>query len=354
MTDQVIWGSSLKNAFNLWQEAGLNSTINPLSDRDKIAKGLKMPLASTFDFEQLNAIRLLSEGAINWLLFKRVYEEISEIDLETPSAFEPVTSDNSWWPIAQLTIGILAACDFRAISFNSENKGALFQNLVVGENPKSRGRLRGHTDAVAFPFQKENVNGYDISASPNFVVLAGIRNPKKVPTWLAPAQKVYSKVDQLVPGTSNLLFESCYDIAPQPSFDISMLPPNYILSNTCLRALDPDGHQVMRFKNSGIYANNSLDIQELRIQNEALRNITKSLETDLDAKRKEIFEEIVVEPGDILIVNNRCALHGRGKVADQDTSEEFGGRSRWLLRTYGYKPDTNGVPHNNSSFCMLP
>nr|WP_240161135.1 TauD/TfdA family dioxygenase [Burkholderia sp. Ax-1719] len=47
-------------------------------------------------------------------------------------------------------------------------------------------------------------------------------------------------------------------------------------------------------------------------------------------------KSVVVEPGDILLVNNRLALHGRS-----DVGGEPGGESRWILRSYGL--DTTGL-----------
>ena len=41
-------------------------------------------------------------------------------------------------------------------------------------------------------------------------------------------------------------------------------------------------------------------------------------------------ESIVLTPGDLLLVNNRKALHGRLPVG-----EGIGGNTRWLLRSYG-------------------
>jgi L-asparagine oxygenase len=51
----------------------------------------------------------------------------------------------------------------------------------------------------------------------------------------------------------------------------------------------------------------------------------------------QIATPIVVQPGDVLIVNNRLSLHDRGGVGD-----EIMEKSRWLLRTYGL--DTSSLP----------
>lgn len=45
---------------------------------------------------------------------------------------------------------------------------------------------------------------------------------------------------------------------------------------------------------------------------------------------KQCAAAVTVAPGDVLLVNNRLALHGRSTVGG-----EPGGQSRWLLRSYG-------------------
>jgi hypothetical protein len=50
----------------------------------------------------------------------------------------------------------------------------------------------------------------------------------------------------------------------------------------------------------------------------------------LEAACNQAAKPVVVQPGDVLVINNRLALHGRDKVGD-----DVGGQSRWLLRTYG-------------------
>jgi L-asparagine oxygenase len=49
--------------------------------------------------------------------------------------------------------------------------------------------------------------------------------------------------------------------------------------------------------------------------------------------------QVVIRPGDVLVVSNRLCLHGRGVVGD-----EVGGQARWLLRTYGL--DTSDLAPN--------
>jgi hypothetical protein len=55
------------------------------------------------------------------------------------------------------------------------------------------------------------------------------------------------------------------------------------------------------------------------------------------------FEDIVVAPGSVLLVNNRSAIHGRRFVGG-----EIGGKSRWLMRSYANHPSTPGFVENPS------
>lgn len=50
---------------------------------------------------------------------------------------------------------------------------------------------------------------------------------------------------------------------------------------------------------------------------------------NLEAACNQIAVPVVVQAGDVLIINNRLSLHGRGEVG-----EDVGGESRWLLRAY--------------------
>jgi hypothetical protein len=56
----------------------------------------------------------------------------------------------------------------------------------------------------------------------------------------------------------------------------------------------------------------------------------------LEAACNQVAKPVVVQPGDILVINNRLALHGRDAVGS-----DLGQQSRWLLRTYAL--DTSGL-----------
>jgi hypothetical protein len=68
---------------------------------------------------------------------------------------------------------------------------------------------------------------------------------------------------------------------------------------------------------------------------------------NLEAVCNRIAMPIVVQPGDILLVNNRRSLHGRGEIGG-----EPGAQSRWLLRTYGL--DTSDLPAHKRYLAGTP
>ncbi len=73
--------------------------------------------------------------------------------------------------------------------------------------------------------------------------------------------------------------------------------------------------------------------------------------TALESICSESYVNIVINPGDILLVNNRTSLHGRGEVG-----KDTGGQTRWLLRTYGL--NLNGLNeyqrHSGSEHMLFP
>lgn len=60
---------------------------------------------------------------------------------------------------------------------------------------------------------------------------------------------------------------------------------------------------------------------------------------------------VPLKPGDIALVNIRIALDGRSEV-----SQEYGGKTRWLLRTYGLDVSNiePGQWHEGSKFMLFP
>ena len=207
------------------------------------------------------------------------------------------------------------------VSYGSENDGALFVNLVPmpGQGrlaDKSKDRMRGHTDAVSFPFNGEiDVTHPRIAPAPDMVTLVGMRNPNSVGTTVMPLSEI---LPQLTASEISELKTAQYSIMPQATFLVG-IRNEFGQSHTLLdAALLRDANEVthVRFSHRNVVAPDG---------NHAGEAATESFKLACEA----VAKSVVVGPGDVLLVNNRTSLHGRGVVG-----EEVGGNARWLLRTY--------------------
>jgi hypothetical protein len=225
------------------------------------------------------------------------------------------------------------------VSYGSENDGHLFVNLVAmpgqGAVPeKSKASMRGHTDAVSFPFNGEDdPEDPRIAPSPDFVTLIGLRNPKRVPT------RVMSLSDMLGRLSTDDVAElkkAQYLIRAQRTFRLGT------------KKLLGDEHSVvdapvLKDTERGTYVRYSHSNVVPTEEGGAAARASGRLE----AACNETAVPVVIDPGDIVFVNNRLALHGRGEVGDG-----FGGQSRWLLRTYAL--DTSSLPSHKRHLSGKP
>ncbi len=214
------------------------------------------------------------------------------------------------------------------VSYGSENNGELFVNLVVlpGEGiyaDKSRGGMKGHTDAVSFPIRGRLDNERpELAPSPDFVCLSGLRNPENVQTTVMPLETILA---QLSNEHVEELKKPQFGIRSQATFREGMkriLHQEHVVEEGEL-LFDVNGQTWVRYSHSSV-----TPIEEdsaAAAANEAFATACRHNSVD-----------VVVAPGDILLVNNRLGLHGRTAVGG-----EVGGQSRWLLRTYGL--DTSGL-----------
>lgn len=261
---------------------------------------------------------------------------------DTPLDFIPVPDCEGVIFGKAASIAALAAVGQQAISYGSENEGELFVNLVVipgdgSTSEKSKSPMRGHTDAASFPPRGHVDTGRpSIAPSPDFVCLVGLRNPENVPTTVMPLSTILKRlstqhVDELkIPQ---------FDIQAQETFvrgTKRTLGESHIAQDVAL-LYDIDDQIGVRFSHKRVSTDES-DAAE-----EAL--------TAFKAACPECGEDVIIRPGDLFLVSNRFALHGRAEVGD-----DVGGKTRWLLRTYGL---INGGAHkdqfrNGSRFMLFP
>lgn len=242
----------------------------------------------------------------------------------TPEAFFPVPSSKSTVHARASVIAAQSFLGLETIAYGSENSGELFVNLVTLPGAgqfaeKSKDKMSGHTDAVSFPFAGEkDERNPRISSSPDFVTLAGLRNPEQVPTTLMPLRDI---LEQLQEAHIDELLKKQFIVRSQLTFrrgTKAVLGGEHAMNAASVlhRAAD---ETWVRFSHKNIDADESTDAASRAV--DAFKEACPTVATP-----------IVVEPGDILLVNNRCALHGRGSLGGQ-----IGGESRWLLRTYGLR-----------------
>lgn len=236
----------------------------------------------------------------------------------------------------------MAAVGQQAISYGSESEGTLFVNLVVipGDGTKaekSQAPMRGHTDAASFPPRGHlDSNRPNIAPSPDYVCLVGLRNPDYVQTTVMPLSAILAKlstqhIDELKMPQFNIKAQETFVLGTKRA-----LGESHIAQDVAV-LYDIDDQVGVRFSHKRVLADDS-DAGE-----EAL--------TAFKTACPECEEDIVIRPGDLLLVSNRFALHGRAEVGG-----EVGGETRWLLRTYGL---LSGAAHqdqflNGSRFMLFP
>lgn len=240
---------------------------------------------------------------------------------DTPDGFVPVPDTDSTMAGRAAALAVHGLLQLETVSYGSENDGHLFVNLVGMPGAgafaeKSKGGMRGHTDAVSFPFNgDDDPSDGRIAPSPDFVTLVGLRNPKGVPTRLMQLQDV---LPLLSPADVGELKKPQYSIRAQRTFRQGtkriLGTEHFVIDAPVLK--DSDGGTYVRYSHSNVTPMVSGGPAE-------------QASNQLEACCNQTAKPVVVQPGDVLVINNRSALHGRGEVGD-----DVGGQSRWLLRAY--------------------
>lgn len=247
-----------------------------------------------------------------------------EVNCDTPETFTPV-------PVEPGTVkGALAAATLNhllglnTVSYGSENDGVPFVSLVPqsGKGRKARKSLkamRGHTDGVTFPFPGTRDEQYpQMAPAPDWVCLVCIRNPNMVATRVVPVDPL---LKQLPPELRRAMTQPQFTIGAQGTFKEGMrriLGEEHIIDGGAL--LNGEDDYAFRFSHSSVAAGP-----------EASTDAEKVLAA-IESYCENSSVAVTLEPGDLLWVNNRRAIHGRAEVG-----AAVGGHERWLLRTYGIR-----------------
>lgn len=259
--------------------------------------------------------------------------------VETPLKFSPLPDTSSTVMGRAAALAVHGLLRLETVSYGSENDGNLFVNLVAmpgqGAVPeKSKARMRGHTDAVSFPFNGEDdPEDPRIAPSPDFVTLVGLRNPQGVPTRVMPLTEMLAR---LSPDDVAELKKAQYLIRTQRTFRLGtkklLGEEHAVIDAPVLK--DTERGTYVRYSHSNVFPTEE-------------GGAAARASSRLEAACNETAVPVVINPGDVVLVNNRLALHGRAEVGD-----DVGGQSRWLLRTYAL--DTFGLPSHKRHLSGKP
>lgn len=249
--------------------------------------------------------------------------------VDTPTGFFPVPDTAGTMAGRAAALAVHGTLALETVSYATENEGNLFVNLVAipGRGAfaeKSKKSMRGHTDGVSFPFNgDDDAQDKRIAPSPDLVTLVGLRNPKSVPTKLMPLTNVLANMP---PNDIAELKKPQYSIRSQKTFVQGM---KRILGKELVVIDEP----VLKDRNSCTYVRYS----HSNVVPSSKGGPAEQASDALEATCNQVAVPVVVQAGDVLIINNRLSLHGRGEVG-----EEVGGQSRWILRVYAL--DTSDLP----------
>lgn len=230
----------------------------------------------------------------------------------------PDTAD--WRIPATALLGLLKLSGHSARSFMDEMNGRLCHMVMPAKNNeksfvRSTKKLGFHTEVVNGYFIEEDpIPGKPIS--PEVFGLLGLRNPDGIATTLIPLDSVLKNLTQEVIIE---LMKPQFSAISQSSFDREIK----INKISVLKRLNGGG-MGLRYSRSKVIANNPIAAEALQVLADEISHSDHVI-------------QVVLNPGDAIILNNRTCVHGRGSISG---TQKFDGMDRWLLRIYGYKFDT--------------
>lgn len=297
---------------------------DPCLDPTGLRRTAETAIDRSLSPEEKTAFSQFANGMYPWLVI-RTGMDLSGLP-QTPVDFSPV-DDPSWWPLGWFTVGLMSLAGARLVSYACENGGKAFVNLVArpaadvgaGAAERSTKSMRGHTDGASFPFPTEYARGgEDHSPAPDLLVLVGLRNAEGTATRLAPASTALAALSD---AELDAMEGPWFDISPQRTFEI-----DGIRVGAPILSRDEPRHGIsVRFSHSNVTVTDGAPLEA----EAALARFVDVL--------PEIYEDVVIGPGDVCLVHNRQVIHGRSA-----TGPGVRGATRWLLRTYGWMDDTAG------------
>ena len=270
------------------------------------------------DHEALFQIENFKElNNYDWLIFNNCFG--TDTIPSTPVDDCP-PSNESWKIPAATLMGLLSLTGHRVASYKDEMNGRLAHMVMPSKNnalykTRSTKQLLPHTEVVNGLWSEEvyeNASNHYIT--PDVFGLASIRNPTSCATRVWYLRDI---LDNLSYSTVQDLMRNEFKASSQSSFDVHHSIEGVSVISSFNNALS------IRFsytKLTGMTARAS----------HALNQLKSYLDNEQAAQR------IVLQPGQVLILNNRTLLHGRDNL---QSHAMFDGNDRWLIRMYGFSND---------------
>jgi hypothetical protein len=151
--------------------------------------------------------------------------------------------------------------------------------------------------------------GVAVSPSPDYLILYCLRNIDKAPTTFC-----------LMPEVLTYLPAAAVEALRQPDFTVaggdSFSPSNTLKGVALLRTCPRTGGLQVRYNGTGIDTHTPAAAAALEQLGDLFRH-------------PNLMHSVVLEPGDMLLIENRRTVHGRDPFEPR-----FDGTDRWLLRLY--------------------
>jgi L-asparagine oxygenase len=279
----------------------------------------------SFDPQGLAFLRKVADFTIPYLHVRGTFEAGAitsatphEMAMEVPGSHPALTA----------TLSLLRAAKLFPISYQYENGGQLAVHISPRRPDsidrrsflKSTSALRGHTDASFNPTPEEfRAGDQEFAPSPDFLALACIRNPDEVPTNVTSLSEVLAK---LTDEEISYLTAPIFILKPQPSFEIA---EDAVRVGAVLWR-DASGVYCCRFSHKYISVSSEMYPEAANALEKFQRVVA------------ECAHPIVLGPGDILILNNRTLVHGRGEIGG-----EWDPEARWLMRMYASREQSSVI-----------
>lgn len=292
--NDTAWKKKLGNKFQILDNL---SNMNELEFLCTYAPEITRNIVPLTILEKLASVKKISANP---------YQIINGLPVDSKLMGVPKDGKRPSWKKTYVTeavlIGIAKAIELEPISYLQEKNGILIQEIapIPGKETElsnaGRVSLGFHTDHAILPSIYR----------PDFLMLMGLVNEDRVPTRIACLDDALEKLPR---EAETVLRQPCFRIESPDS----VIFPNGIKMMSAWRPLLTTG-----FHAQTEFAGNLYSVRSMNKEAEEAVRIFEEILT-------EVTREVVLDPGTLIIFDNKRTLHGRPSVKKGD---------RWLQRLF--------------------